>query len=146
MAFYYDSSLILSAILEEDRIVDFAASWDNLTIRLSSNLLQIECIIGIRRAGALLNLSPDDDWIGRRIDILESYFSGIHFKIMDSSIEKTIRDNSSIARCRSLDAIHLSTALYFKPNLDEPLYIATLDHRLRKAADELGFDVFPKEL
>jgi hypothetical protein len=144
MALYYDSSLILSAILEESRDFDLAAAWDNVPIRLSSNLLQIECIIGIRRAGGILNLRPDDDWIGCRIELLDRYFDGIHFKITDSSIEKIIRHNSAIAHCRSLDAIHLATALYFKPNLDEPLHIGTLDQRLRKSARDLGFELFPE--
>ncbi len=144
MALYYDSSLLLSAILEEDRDIDFAAAWDDVTIRLSSNLLQIECIIGIRRAGGILNMSPDAEWISHRIDLLDRYFDGIHFKNMDSSIEKIIRDNPAIAHCRTLDAIHLATALYFKPNLDEPLHMGSLDQRLRKAAGDLGFELLPE--
>ncbi len=144
MALYYDSSPILSAILEEERDFDLAAAWDNVTVRLSSNLLQIECIIGIRRAGGILNLSLDDEWIGRRIDLLDRYFDGIHFKIMDSSIEQIIRGNPAIARCRSLDAVHIATALYFKPNLDEPLRMGSLDQRLRKSARDLGFELFPE--
>ncbi len=144
MALYYDSSLILSAILEEERDFDLAAAWDNVTVRLSSNLLQIECIIGIRRAGGILNLSPDDEWIGRRTDLLDRYFDGIHFKIMDSSIEQIIRGNPAIAHCRSLDAVHIATALYFKPNLDEPLRMGSVDQRLRKSARDLGFELFPE--
>jgi len=144
MALYYDSSLLLSAILEEDRDINFAAAWDDVTIRLSSNLLQIECIIGIRKAGDILNMSPDDEWTSHRIDLLDRYFDGIHFKNMDSSIEKIIRDNPAIAHFRSLDAIHLATALYFKPNLDEPLHMGSLDQRFRTAAGDLGFELFPE--
>ncbi len=144
MAFYYDSSLLLSALLEEDHQVDTSAAWDDVGLRLSSNLLRIECIIGIRRSAILQKKGPGSEWVSHRIDLLDQFFNGMHFKIIDDSIEKTIRSNPAIARCRSLDAIHLATALYFKPNIDEPLYLASLDKRLREAAGELGFKLFPE--
>jgi hypothetical protein len=146
MAFYYDSSLVLSVLLEQQRVLDLAAAWDEVSIRLSSNLLVIECIIGIRRSGIIQKLNPDDEWVRYRIDLLDRYFDCMHLKMMDDSIEKLIRDEPRIARCRTLDAIHLATALYFRPHLDEPLRFACLDKRLRQAADELGFGLFPEDM
>ena len=143
MACYYDSSIILSVILEEKGDFDPALIWDDVTIRLSSNLLKVECIVGIRKAGFLQNLSAEDEWVTHRVDLLEQYFNGIHFKMMDSSIEDMIRKNAKLAGCRSLDAIHLATALYFQTHLEEELQIASLDKRLRKVAAGFGFKLQP---
>ncbi len=145
MVCYYDSSIILSAVLEEKSTFDYALAWDDVSPRLSSNLLKIECIIGVRRAGILQNLPADDEWVAHRIDILEQYFNGIYFKLVDDSIEGAIRKNTDLAGCRSLDAIHLATALYFRPHLDEELYISSLDKRLREVAVKLSFKLFPED-
>ncbi len=145
MVCYYDSSVMLSAVLEEKRDYDYTLLWDNVSTRLSSNLLKIECIIGVRRAGLMQGLDPDNEWVTQRIDILEQYFNGIYFKLIDDSIEKTIRKCTALADCRSLDAIHLATALYFKPHLEEPVFISSLDKRMRAVASKLGFKLFPED-
>ena len=145
MVCYYDSSIILSAILEGKRDIDYALAWDNVSTRLSSNLLKIECIIGVRRAGILQDLSPGDEWVTHRVNILEQYFNGINLKLIDDSIEEIIRKNTSLTGCRSLDAIHLATALYFRPHLEETLYISSLDKRMRAIAAKLGFKLFPED-
>lgn len=145
MICYYDSSIILSAVLAEKSLIDYASAWDNVTTRLSSNLLKIECIIGIRRAGRMQDLPEDDEWITHRLDMVEQYFNGINFKIMDALVEETIRDNPILADCRALDAIHLAAALYFKPHLGRPLYICSLDKRMSATAVILGFPLYHED-
>jgi hypothetical protein len=127
------------------KAIDYASAWDNVTTRLSSNLRKIECIIGIRRAGRMQDLHADDEWITHRLDMVEQYFNGINFKIMDALVEETVRDNSILADCRALDAIHFATALYFKPHLGSPLYICSLDKRMRATAVILGFPLYPED-
>ena len=63
--------------------------------------------------------------------------------MMDSSIEDMIRKNANPAGCRSLDAIHLATALYFQIHLEEELKVASLDKRLREVAAGFGFKLQP---
>jgi predicted nucleic acid-binding protein len=145
MVYYYDSSILLSFILEEKRDIDPVSVWDGVSTRLSSNLLKIECIVGIRRSGIIQDLNPDDDWVNLRIGMLEQYFNGINFKLMDESIEATVRENASLTRCRALDAVHLATALYFKPHHEETLTIASLDKRMRAVASDLGFKLYPED-
>ena len=146
MARYYDSSLILSAVLEERDDFDVDFLWDAETNRISSALMKIECLIAIRRAGQRQNLSPEDPWRVERIDAVDRFLGAITFKQVDDTIEQTIRSESRLSRCRSLDAIHLATAQYFSRHLDEPLHICTLDKRMREVADELGFQILPAEL
>ena len=78
--------------------------------------------------------------------MLEQFFSGINFKFIDQSIEEVIRKNANLALCRSLDAIHLATALYFRPHLDEELCICSLDRRLREFAVKFDLKILPEVL
>lgn len=146
MSSYYDSSLILSAVLEQRSDIDYSEAWDDVPNRFSSNLLKIECIIGIRRAGLQQNFNPEDDWITLRLDRLERYFDGINFRIVDEAIEEVVRQTTQLAQCRSLDAIHLSTALYLQARIGEPLSMCTLDNRLRALAAAFGFPVVPGQV
>jgi predicted nucleic acid-binding protein len=143
MISYFDSSVILSGLLAEREEPDVALRWEEASERLSSNLLKIECLIGIRRAALAQGLSPDDGWAKERIDLMLRSTESISFKIMDASIEDLVRRTPTLSDCRALDAIHLATALYFKNNLDEEIGIVTFDRRMAVLARKLGFSVFP---
>ena len=143
MAFYYDSSVILAAILGEPGSLDPAQTWDSVPVRVSSNLLKIECIVGLRKAGLAQRLPMNGEWVALRIDVLEPYFGGMYFKIMDQAIEEVIRGNADLALCRSLDAVHLATALYLRPQVDEELIICSLDGRLREVSTRFDFPLYP---
>ncbi len=143
MISYFDSSAILSELLSEREGQDVATRWEESSERLSSNLLKIECVIGIRRAALFQGLSPDDGWAKERIDLMLRSAETISFKIMDASIEELIRLTPALSDCRALDAIHLATALYFKSNLDEQIDIVTLDRKMAVLARKLGFSAFP---
>ena len=146
MANYYDSSLILANILQEQHQPDYSEIWDGEGIRISSVLLKAECIVSLRRAAAAQGYKADHGWVRERIEALTVYFETITFKFVDDSIQEIIRREKTMANCRTLDAIHLATASYFQPHLDEPVQICTMDHRMRGVAVELGFGVLPKEL
>src|SRR5271157_3097952 len=119
--------------------------WDGASEKLSSNLLRFECVIGIRRAALLQGLAPGDMWARERLDLLSGFLDALNFKAMDGSIEEVIRLTPALADCRTLDAIHVATALHFKPYVEGPLEIVTLDKRLRHLAVKLGFKVQPSD-
>ena len=143
MVCYYDSSIMLAAVLEQNPAPALASYWDTVSARLSSTLLKIECLIGIRRAGALQKLSPDAPWVGQRIDLLKRYTDEVDCRRLDDEIEEMVRNTPALCECRTLDAVHLATALYFQPHLDERLTIVTLDRRMRAVAARLGFPLLP---
>ena len=66
------------------------------------------------------------------------------FKSIDDAIERIVRGESRLAGCRTLDAIHVATALYFAPHLNEPLIICSFDRRLRSAAEGLELQTHPR--
>jgi predicted nucleic acid-binding protein len=143
MVRYFDSSIMLAGILEQEPQDLLASLWDPAEIRLSSLLSKIECVIGIRRAAVLQDLAMDGTWCMERLRLLEAYLEELECKRIDDEILDIIRKNVFLANCRSLDAIHVATALYFKPYQDEPLQIVTLDGRMRETAGKAGFAVLP---
>jgi predicted nucleic acid-binding protein len=143
MVRYFDSSIMLAGILDQEPQGLIASLWDPSEIRLSSMLSKIECMIGVRRAGILQKLAPDGPWCMERIRLLDAYLEELECKRIDDDILDIIRKNAFLANCRSLDAIHVATALYFKPYQDEPIQIVTLDSRMRETAGKAGFTVLP---
>lgn len=145
MTCYFDSSFLLSALLEQRPAAEHSV-WDRATRRLSSDLLRFECHVSIRRVAALQPQSAADSWLDERTAILEQAFQQTTFKSIDEAIEAVVRGERRLADCRTLDAIHMATALYFSPHLDEPLVVCTFDRRLRRVATALGFAVSPERL
>jgi predicted nucleic acid-binding protein len=143
MVCYYDSSFLLAGILGQQPPATLATFWDPVTVRLSSTVLKIECFLGLLRAAALQRLPPDGPWLGQRVSLLRNYTEALDCRQVDDEIEAIIRGTPALSGCRTLDAIHIATALYFQPHLEEPLRIVTLDKRLREVARRLGFSVLP---
>lgn len=61
------------------------------------------------------------------------------------AIEELIHLTPALADCRTLDAIHVATALHFKPYGEDPLEVVTLDRRMKQLAVTLGFKVQPSD-
>lgn len=103
----------------------------------------------IRRTGMLLHRTDrtlEESWISEYTAKLTPYLICITYKYIDDSVEETIRDNHTLSECRTLDAIHLGTALYFQAHHSEPLRICCLDRKMRKTAATLGFRVLPETI
>ena len=142
---YFDSSVILSELLEEKIHPLLIELWNGAEERLSSSLLKIECVVAIRRAALLQGVAADDVWARERMDLLSGFLDALNFKAIDRSIEELIRLTPALADCRTLDAIHVATALHFKPYVEGPLEIVTLDRRMKQLAEKMGFQVQPQE-
>jgi predicted nucleic acid-binding protein len=143
MACYYDSSFLLAGILGQQPQAILAEYWDPMTIRVSSTVLKIECFLGLLRATTQQRLPLDGPWLGQRVSLLREYTDAIDCRQVDDEIEAIIQGTPELSGCRTLDAIHIATALYFKPHLEEPLRIVTLDKRLREVAKRVGFASLP---
>jgi predicted nucleic acid-binding protein len=142
MVCYFDSSFLLSALLEERPESDHVA-WDQARERLSSDLLRSECGIALRRAFLAQPPGTPADWVAKRVAKLDEFLARITFKALDTPIETIVRGEERLAGCRTVDAIHVATALYFAPHLDELIEVCTFDGRMRAAAIALGLAVRP---
>ena len=143
MICYFDTSFILSAVLEERRQEDHAA-WDRASERLASDLLRFECWAGLRQAALQEPEAGRDQWTSARGTQIDRFLDKMTFKSIDDAIERIVRGESRLAGCRTLDAIHVATALYFAPHLNEPLIICSFDRRLRSAAEGLELQTHPR--
>ncbi len=142
---YFDSSVILSELLAEKIHPLLDELWNGAEERLSSSLLRIECVTAIRRAALLQRVVADAGWVHERLDVLSGFLDSLNFKAIDGSIEEVIRLTPALANCRTLDAIHVATALHFKPYVEGPLEVVTLDRRMKQLAEKMGFQVQPPE-
>jgi predicted nucleic acid-binding protein len=142
---YFDSSVILSVLLEEEDHPPAHELWIGAERRLSSGLLRLECIIAIRRIAILQGLPADGAWARERLDLLTGFLDALNFRAIDGAIEEIIRLTPALADCRTLDAIHVATALHFKPYVEGSLEVVTLDRRMKHLAMKLGFQVQPRD-
>ena len=113
MLSYFDSSVLLAIILDEEKQNEAFSYWQNTT-RVSSILLKVETIIGLRRTYDRFKPKLPKDWLNQKTKILEEYLNEVHYMMLNQKIEREIYLRKELAQCRSLDAIHIATALHFK--------------------------------
>ena len=79
--------------------------------------------------------------MSEKTDELDEMLKNINYKSIDKSIEQVIVKNKILASCKSLDAIHLATALYFRENAKgQHIVLCSFDKNMLKIAKELGFE------
>ena len=143
MATYYDSSAVLEVLLIRPHHKEVMAYWDSDQERFSSILLEAETLVSLRRLSYQTNLAIDSPVMKGRFVELENYLQSMELQQVDEDILAILRQTPSLSNCRSLDALHLATAILFQQHLEEPLRICSLDQRLRQLAVALKFGVIP---
>lgn len=142
---YFDSSLVLSILLNESISLEAAKIWSENRLRISSVLLEAECYIGLRRQNTKKNNTSKTS-IEKNLLFIADRLETVTLTAFDSKILPIIRAEKLLAACRSLDAIHIATAIYLRDNTGEEIKIASFDSRLRETAIKLNFDVLPTTL
>jgi uncharacterized protein len=131
---YIDTSVLLRIVLAEPRPL---REWSTITTAISSQLTRVEALRAIDRARIQLHLT-DEAVAERRQAVLET-FDGFHVAPVDGSILDDAA-NPFPTLLRTLDAIHLATALRVRDQF-ERLVFATHDKTLATAARAVGFTV-----
>jgi predicted nucleic acid-binding protein len=124
---YVDSSALLKLVLSEPErpaLEQVLSRWPD---RISSVLLPIECRRIVLRAG-----NPPEV-----VDRLEKELSGVTLIRLEEAVQ-TLAGAIGPPRLRSLDAIHLASALSIG---DYPEAFVTYDDRLADAARAAGLNV-----
>jgi len=140
MVTYFDSNVILSLIKNDVHSAIAKKIWNASTDKVSSILLEAECFIVLRR----LFLNNKDKVVNFEAE-LEAALSSMHLRVMDYKITEIVRNEKKLAGCRSLDALHLATALYYKSQGPDDFFIATFDKGMADLAKKLGFSVLDFE-
>jgi hypothetical protein len=124
---YVDSSALLKLVLSEPERPALEQVLSRWPERISSVLLPIECRRIVLRAG-----NPPEV-----VDRLEKELSGVTLIRLEEAVQ-TLAGAIGPPRLRSLDAIHLASALSIG---DYPEAFVTYDDRLADAALAVGLNV-----
>ena len=140
---YFDSSVLLAILFSEAKAEEASKIWGTHSEKVSSILLESECLIGIRRYAARAGSKAPAGWMEGRLDFLRRSLAGVTAKEVDPDILSILHRESSLADCGTLDAIHLATALHFRERSDEPFFLVSFDSKMRETAAKLRLEVLP---
>lgn len=142
MLTYFDSSILLAILLDEKRKDEALKLWNNASIRVSSILLRLETITVLRRTYEHNKIKLPSLWLSKKNNELNEFFQEINIRIIDEDIEKIMILRKEISKCKTLDAIHISTAIEFSrlvPQKEFVLY--TFDKEMASLAKSLKMHI-----
>lgn len=135
MTVYIDSSVLLRIVMDEPNAL---VEWATIRRAVSSSLLRTECLRTLDRLRLRLNL-PDHETSRRRAAILAALDVIELVEIDDAVLERAAQPMPTLLK--TLDAIHLATALLWKDFSGVTPIFATHDQALGIAAVAHGFRV-----
>jgi predicted nucleic acid-binding protein len=126
--------------LDESKKREAFGFWQNSTFRISSVLLKIETTVSLRRTYENNKRKLDDNWLTEKTKLLDEYLKEVNYRIIGSKIEREIYLRKDLAKCRSLDAIHIATAMKFREvNNGKDVSIYTYDKTMHVLAEHYRF-------
>ena len=134
MIVYVDASVLLRVVLGESGALE---SWGQITRRVSSEIIRLECLRTIDRARVRRGLS-DEVVAERRAAVLQR-LGAFELVPLDAVVLARAADPFPTV-LGSFDAVHLARALLARPQLPE-LLLATHDRALAVGAHAMGFRV-----
>jgi len=140
MTVYAESSAILALLLGEDTAGVVRSILSDADFVVSSGLTLVECDRTFHRAYDLGQLSQKQ--LASKREALEKVRSSWTILELDQAVLTTARGVIPGGPLRSLDALHLASAIHSRMRIPETM-ILTLDRRLRQCATALGFTILP---
>ncbi len=141
MTLYAETSAVVAWLLDEERAGRAGLAWSQLVAAdavHTSDLTLVECDRTLRRAVATGRISASESLRLHAIVERASAFWTLH--AMDAEVVERSRRSFPCEPVRSLDAIHLATALVVR-NLSPEVQVLSFDDRIRDNATALGLDV-----
>jgi predicted nucleic acid-binding protein len=140
MISYFDSSLLLSILFDEKLQSEAVSLWKTSPDKVSSILLRIETIVSLRRFYENNKYKLDPSWLAVKTSVLNAFLDEVTFLNIDRTIDAVVCDNANLAKCRTLDAIHIATAIDIRKNNNgENINLYSFDTDMRALAMEFGF-------
>jgi predicted nucleic acid-binding protein len=135
---YLDSSVLLRIVLREPNPL---REWDLLTLGITSTLTKVESARAMHRL-VLLRVFEDDDLLEKQREIADILRRLDYVPLTLPVLDHAARPLPAVLG--ALDAIHLATAILYRasqPSDERPIFFATHDEQLARAARALNFDV-----
>jgi predicted nucleic acid-binding protein len=145
MVIYIDSSFLLNIIFEEENSEISKTIWKDHDYRVSSILLESECLVTVRRFYKNNRNNLESNWLLLKEKELYELLEEVNVRIVDEKIIEYIKLKSELSNCRTLDAIHMATGLEFKDNLAVDVKVCTYDEKMRRLARTMNLPVLPIE-
>ena len=140
MILYAESSAVLSWLMGESAGEEVAQLLGQAEIVVTSELTLIECDRVFNRALALDLL--EEQQVGHRRTVLSRAATHWHRSSIASAVVERARQSFPVEPVRSLDAIHLASALEARSALPG-LALLSLDQRVRSNGLALGIPLLP---
>jgi len=139
---YFDSSFLLTILMNEPLSEEALVIWQSNKTRVSSILLRFETNIVLRRNYRNRMNKVNSDWLTSRLQDLNKFLNDIFYRDLTEDFENSIYNNYDfLSKCKSLDAIHLATALDISEKYGRnEICICSFDKNMLKVAKELGFE------
>lgn len=135
MIAYVDSSVLLRIVLRQPGAL---AAWPTIAVSRSSLLLEVECLRSIERLAAMGSIRHDAAFVYKAH--LQELLREVELVEIDDQV-RSVASSSVAGTLRTLDAIHLATALlWIRDHGVRPVF-ATHDKALALAARASGLEV-----
>jgi predicted nucleic acid-binding protein len=131
--------MVLAILFDEKRKIEAYEYWRNSSIRVSSILLRIETVVSLRRTYEYYKNKLNDTWLAEKSELLDEYLNEVNYRIIGTKVEREIYLKNELSRCRSLDAIHIATALKFREMNNADIVLYTLDRTMHELAEHYRF-------
>lgn len=141
MALYIDTSFILNIVYSENGFEKNLEKINKSNHLFSSILIEIEAFRSLNYTFNQNKKYLENTWYQETHNFIETLISNINLKNIDSDIKNEFKKQKNISELKSLDAIHLSTAMYVKKLISEDLIFCTLDEKLKEVALKNNFKV-----
>lgn len=138
MIVYAESSAVLAWLLGEPSQSVVLEQLRGATRVVSSSLTAVECARGLARASAAGRLSRVDELAALRL--LDRAESSWDVHALSGPVLARARGTFPIELVRTLDALHLATALRFQEVLGA-IVVLSFDERIRRNAEAMGLRV-----
>jgi predicted nucleic acid-binding protein len=136
-AVYLDSSVLLRAVLEESQMI--LGLENELEYAVSSSIFKVECLRTLDRLQREAGKKFEEAFAERR-SRLYSFFKKIAF----IPVSRDVLDEASKAlpvQVKTLDAIHIASAILWQRSERASLVFLTHDKGLARAAEATGLKV-----
>jgi predicted nucleic acid-binding protein len=134
---YLDSSVLLRVVLRQPAQL---AEWDAINVAVCSALVRVECARTLDRLWRT-HAMTDEEFISKRAKVAEYLALPEMMPVDDRVLGRA--STSFPTHLRTLDAIHLATALLYREQTrnEHQIVFATHDLALARAARAMHFDV-----
>ncbi|MBI2343544.1 MAG: PIN domain-containing protein [Deltaproteobacteria bacterium] len=141
MPVYFDASVMLSLLTQDCRAAKAATLWHAHEDRVSSILVEAECRIVLRRLHRRQPTRYDLAWLAHAEAVLAQALDELTLRVIDTLILDIVRQEMQLASCRTLDALHVATALFFTQRNTTPIQMCTFDRRLAAVCADVAIPV-----